>query len=480
MKTQSPLIFYLRILLVSLFIVFLDLGPRPHAAAKLQVGFNQSITRGDLLTASQNLADVAKYYPWRYELNLKAGQYAFEAGDPKAAIRYLERPGTISLLNLDYMILLGDAYNQSGEPFMAEAIWKRVTELSDSSQAYERLVNLDLQRKDYPSAVNDLQKLLSINSSAIHLNYQIGSLYAATDPLKALPFLNQAVDLDSTHASQAQALYDKIRTANLFDEPAYTFLISGRELANWGEWDLAAEAFHHAIDLKPGYAEAWAFLGEARQQMAIQETGSVSHAGLSELARALQLDSNSILANTFMGLYWERQEDYSQAQIFLEQAIALSPNDPFLYSELGNILAKAGDLPAAQSYYQTAIHLSPQDPLFYRLLAEFALQYQIQIREIALNAARQAITLNPDDANSLDVMAQVMLMLQDYHSAERFSLHALKTDPGFDLAYLHLGMAYIYLEEPDLARHWLSLAETVSPDSWTAAQAKRMLNYYFP
>lgn len=480
MKTEISPSIYLRVILISFFIAFLGLGPRPHAVSKLLISAKQSIDNEDWLTASQNLAGAAQYYPWRYDFNLEAGRFALEAGDPSAAIQYLERPGTVSHLTIDDLIVLGDAYNQSGAPFMAEAIWKRATELGDSSQAYERLADLYLQRKDYPAAVDNLQKLLFLNPSNTHLYYQIGSLYAAIDPVKALPFLTQAVETDPTNASQAQALYDKIRTAELFDEPAYTFLISGRQLANWGQWDLAVEAFQHAAAIQPIYAEAWAFLGEARQQMAIQDTGSVTDVGYPELVHALKLDANSILANTFMGLYWERQEDYSQAQIYLERAIASSPNDPFLYSELGNILAKAGDLPSAQSAYETAIRLTPRDPLFYRLLAEFALQYQIQIRELALPAARQAINLDPNDASSLDVMAQVMIMLRDYHSAERFSLNALQADPGFASAYLHLGITYIYLEEPDLARRWLSLAETVNPNSWIASQAERMLDYYFP
>jgi tetratricopeptide (TPR) repeat protein len=194
----------------------------------------------------------------------------------------------------------------------------------------------------------------------------------------------------------------------------------------------------------------------------------------------MQLDANSVLVNTLMGLYWERQQDYSNAQLYLEHAISLSPDDPYLYSELGNILSKGGDLPAAQSVFEAAIQVSHQDPLFYRLLAEFALENQIQIRELALPAARQAVILDRSDSNSLDLMAQIMLFLQDYRSAERFSLNALQADPGFAPAYLHLGMSYVYLGESELARQWLGLAESVDPNSPSAAQAKRMLAYYFP
>ena len=480
MKTDSPLYFYLRILLVSIFIALLGLTPAPHAAGTLLANAYQSITAGDLQNAAKNLASAASYFPWRVDLNLEAAHYAFQAGDPKSTIEYLERPGTISQLTPDDLIMLGDAYNQSGNSPMAEAIWKHVTELGDSIPATQRLVDLYLQRKDYASTASYSQKLLFLNPSNVHLYYQIGLLYAVTDPVKALPFLTQAVEIDSANALDAQVLHDKIRTANLFDEPAYTYLIIGRQLANFGEWEFASAAFQHAVSLRPGYADAWALLSEAHQQITLQETGLASDVGLPELELAIQLDGSSILVNTLMGLYWERQEDYSQAQQYLEHAIASSPDDPYLYAELANILSKAGDLPAAQSAYESAIQLTPQDPLFYRQLAEFAMENQIQIRELALPAARQAILLNPRDASSLDVMAQVMLMLQDYHSAERFSLSALQSDPEFSTAYLHLGTAYLYLGESSLARKWLGLAETVDPDSWVAAQAKRLIDFYFP
>jgi tetratricopeptide (TPR) repeat protein len=77
-------------------------------------------------------------------------------------------------------------------------------------------------------------------------------------------------------------------------------------------------------------------------------------------------------------------------------------------------------------------------------------------------------------------MAQVLLMLEDYHSAERFSLRAMQADPNYYPAYLHLGIAYLYLGNPETAHQWLSLAETFAPDSWISEQASRLLSYYFP
>jgi tetratricopeptide (TPR) repeat protein len=463
-----------------LIIAFLGLAPHPHVPGKLLEDASQAIAHGDPGVAATNLANAAEYFPWRYDLNLIAGRLAMQAGDSEATIQYLERPGTISQLSPDDLILLGDAYSQSGDTLMAEAIWKHASEVGDSMLANQRLAALYLQRQDYPSAIQALENLLIEDPTDVSLYYQIGAFYAITDPGKALPFLAQAEAMDAENATHAQMLHDKIRTASLFDEPSYTLLIVGRQLANWGKWDLAAKAFQNAIILRPDYADAWALMGETRQQIELSKTGANSRSGYYELDHALQLDPTSTLANTFMGLYYERQEEFSQAQIYLMQAIASSPEDPYLYAELASILAKIGDLPAAQLAYESAIHLAPQEPLFYRLLAEFAMRHQIQIRELALPAIRQAIKLDPSNANTLDVMAQAMLMLQDYHSAKRYAQSALRSDPEFASAYLHLGTAYLYLGESDLAHHWLQLAETVNPDSWIAAQAKRMLEYYFP
>jgi tetratricopeptide (TPR) repeat protein len=479
-KTEIPLQIYLRILLLSILIALLGISPAPHTANALLQNARQSIAIGDFQNSATNLAAAASYYPWRVDLNKEAAQYALQANDPQSAIRYLERPGTVSRLNTDDLILLGDAYNQDGDPFMAQSIWKHVTTLVDSIPAYQRLADFYTQQQDYASAADMLQKVLSLNPSVIDLYYHIGLLYSITDPTKALPFFAQAEQIDPSNAQKAEDLYAKIRTANLFDEPAYTLLLVGRQLAYWGEWDLALVAFQHAVSLNPGYADAWAFLAEALQQVALQKTGIITYEGLPDLQLALQLDPNSILAHTLMGLYWERQADYPQAQQYLQDAIVLSPEDPFLVSELGNILSKAGDLPAAQSAYQAAIQLAPDDPLFYRQLAEFAMQNHIQIRELALPAARQAIMLDPRDAGSLDVMAQVMLILLDYHSAERYSLEALQSDPKFSPACLHLGLAYLYQGKSALAQQWLGLAESVDPGSWVSAQASRFLDYYFP
>jgi len=296
------------------------------------------------------------------------------------------------------------------------------------------------------------------------------------DPDLSLAYLAQAAELDPALRPAALELQRKIRTATLFEEPAYTFTAAGRVLATLNEWPLAEAAFLRATELRPDYAEAWAFLGEARQH----STSTSVHAGLFELNQALSLDPSSVTANLLMGIYHQRLGNHLQAINYIQVTIAVEPTNPLLHAELANALAQQGDLPAAQASFEDAILMAPDDPLFYRLLAEYALDHQIQIREVALPAARSAVILAPADPSSLDLLGRTLLTLGDLLTAERLLLEALTVDSQFASAHLHLGMVFVQRGEMELGRQEFDLAETLGSGTLTATQAQRFLAYYFP
>ena len=476
--TNRPWGFFLRPILAVILIGLLNLAPRSHSYHDALDKARLALEHNDLTHAVGHIEEAAEETPWRTDLPLLAARYALQSGNPHQAIQILEQPRVASQLSPANLILLGDAYQQSGNVLMAAAIWQHVAKLSPSPEIYQRLASYHQARRDFPAAIQDLHQLLQYNPADASLNYRLGLLYATQDPESGLAYLAQAAELDPNLASSALELQRKIRTATLFDEPAYTFTAAGRVLAMLDEWNLAEAAFLKSVQLRPDYAEAWAFLGEARQH----STSSISlkYPGLPDLQMALSLDPDSIAANLLMGLYCSRQGDYQLATRYIQTTIALEPDNPLLHAELANTLALQGDLPAAQAAYQHAISLAPDDPFFYRLLAEFSLTYHIQIREIALPAARTAVILSPQDPRALDILAQALLYLEDTLNAERFLLQALAIDPLYAPAHLHLGLVYIQRGEMERGRQELDLAGSLGSDSRTAAQAQRFIDYYFP
>lgn len=471
-----------RALLLGLLISLIGISARPHQIDQAFLHTKQSLEIGRSDQAALYLRKIAEYFTWWPNLWLYAGRYAVQGSEPESAIDYFKHYGSLNDLTIKDQILLGDAYLQSGDLFAAERILKNIADNHVSTEEiYRRLAEIHRRQDNILALTEDLKSLFSIRPNNANLAYELGLLLSTQEPELALTYLEQAAQLDPSFSESAYKLQREIITARLAEEPAYTFLTAGRRLASMNEWKLASQAFHQAARTRPDYAEAWAFLGEAKQHL--EDMGSELNSyppGLSELETALQINPNSITANILMGIYWQRQNQYDQALNYVQIASDLDPSNPMLYAELAAVMAKTGDLEHAQEQYERAIELLPGDPTYWRLLAEFSLHYQLQVRQIALPAARRAVILSSDDPLPLDVLGQVLVILGDNLNAERYLRRALEVDKEYAPAHLHLGIVYMNRGENDRARAHFDLAKHVASNSWTYEQAQRLISYYFP
>jgi tetratricopeptide (TPR) repeat protein len=468
-----------RLLLLLVLIPLLGLSTLPHTASLNLKNAYQAMRNGFTHQASGQLAKAAAQLPGRDDLWESAGRYALQGDDPQNAILYLQyairqKPSAARL------ILLGDAYQKSGDLHAAILAWEGAIQAGgDASQIYSNLWQAQKQVGDYSSAIQSLKALLQTQSGDIKMTFQLALLLATQQPEAALPYLAQTADSNSSFKTEANTLSQAINRALVENDPAYTLLVAGRALATNNYWDLAIQAFHQACTQRPDYAEAWAYLGEALQHQPF-EAGAPQDDGLAELQKALVLDPRSLVANTFLGLYWQRHQENGQALQAFQTAASLDPQNPIFQAEIGNTLAQMGNLAEAQSAYQEAISLAPNDPGYQRQMAAFSLKYEYQLHQLALPAARQAVILSPNDAASLDLMGQVLFKLNDLTDSRRFFERALQANNQYAPAHLHLGLLLLYQSEPQRAYQELTLARTLDPNGQTAKQSERLLQTYFP
>ncbi|MBC8496362.1 MAG: tetratricopeptide repeat protein [Anaerolineales bacterium] len=472
-----------RILGLLILISLLGIAPRPHAVRR---GFElaRQAQSANSLQAAEELARLAEYLPWRGELWEEAGHYAMASDAPPEAIPYFTKALAADILSVSGYLALGDAYLLSDDIDSAIKTWETINEkFTPSEESLTRLAEAYLTKDDYDGTINILKELLDLQSSNLHpptsntqspisnIYYDLGILLAAHQPESAPPYLLQAAERDPDVETLARELAFVIQRALPKDEPAYTFLVAGQKFAQHNQWAHAAHAFLRATQIRPDYAEAWAYLGEACQQI----ENPPPEAGFTELEHALALDPASLAANTFMALYWQRREDPQLAQEYLQTAADLDPHNATLQIHLGEMWARGGDLSTAQTFYEKAIELDPYDSASYQALAEFCIRYNLDLHEIALPAARQALSLAPNNPASLDVMGQILFRLGDYLNAERFYLQALENDERYPPTHLHLGLLYTLQDQPALARSHLSLAITLAPNTPTADHARRLM-----
>lgn len=468
----------LRILLVLILTPLLGLGIQPHFASRALRRAQHALDSGMNLAASQHLALAARQLPARPELWEQAGSLALQSGDPQSAVQYLEQAANQGL-TVAGQLALGDAYLQSGDPASALRVWDNLArqDVPDPA-ALVRLFTTYLGLGNYPDAITSLQTLTSILPENAEYHYQLGLLIATQDPEAALAYFARAAELDPGLSDRVRGIQRDILASRLGEDQAYTLLGAGRSLAKLEEWNYAAEAFRNAAELRPDYAEAWAYLGEALQHIPAEEHSQT--AGLEELQKSLELEPDSISANTFLALYWQRQGRHDLALEAIQSAVATAPDNPILQVEMGNTLALQGQLQSAYQAYLQAIQLAPQDARYYNYLVEFSLKYEYNTLEIALPAARRALLIAPDDPASLDCMGQVLMQLEDFVNAERFLLSAIQRDSTYAPAHLHLGMLYLLRDQPDLAYPYLTQAVTLAPVGATGMQAQQLLQSAIP
>jgi tetratricopeptide (TPR) repeat protein len=426
-------------------------------------------------SASTTYSEAAAHYwnaaqriPWRadlYELSGHASYYAAQYSRAEAAY---QRAFQRNALSPDGWVAWGDVIYLNNEPQRAAQIWEQALAHDDPSEnLYSRLSQVYKQNGDYGRAAQYLQRYVSLHPQDASAHYRLGLLLTLTDPDRALSELISASQLDPQLDPAVQALRSALNLASLENAPSARLVLTGRGLGLVQEWELARLAFESAIAADEMNAEAWAWLGESKQQSA--QDGSV------ELEQALKLDPNSSTVRGLRGLYFQRTGNHRSALIEFQAAAALDDQNPAWQVSIGETYSKLGDLIRALDAYQSATKLAPGDANYWRLLALFCAQNNVNIESVGVPAAQKAVVLASDDAAALDLLGWLLQLDARYAESERMLLRALATDPQNASAHFHLGLLYLQTEERVLAReHFVTARDLGSPE------AEAILAQYFP
>ena len=423
--------------------------------------------------AAGYLRQAVQYEPWRSELWFQIAGLELQAGNPANAITAFEQASRVSSLSPDQQQSLGEAYLAAYDPASAERVWQALIQSGQASpDTFKLLADTQWQAGDFSGAQQTLTAWLAAQPGNAETAFRLGLLLVADHPQQALPYFQEAASHDSSLQPQVDSIRQALSLADLKDDPSYRQVLIGRSLGSLGYWDLAAQSFNRSTELNPGYAEAWAFLGEAYQHL--------DKDGYPKLQKAQQLAPDSITVQALLALYWRRQGHPEKALPALQAVAAAEPIQGAWQIELGTTLADIGKINEALPYFQHAVALEPGSAPYWEILAQFCITNELDLRTLGLPAARQAVLLAPRDPAALATMGWSMYALGDMQEAERFYLRALQADPDFAFAHLHLGQVYLQEKQFPLAYQHLHKALDLSknqPDIHLMAQ--RLLQQYF-
>ena len=446
-------------------------------AAPVLFSAQADIRRADSALAASRPLDAAADYEhasmlllWRADLSERAGNAFFAGGDLSNAVRLLSRTDSLSATGWRN---LGDAYFQL-ERFddSARAYQRGVDAHGADASLYRGLALAYNAQGDLEAEAAALQNYVALDDTDAAIRHRLGLLLSIFDPENALPELLASAELDETYDSEVQTMRSALNLASIESNEADRFIAVGRGLGLVSEWRLAREAFRRASLADGSNAEAWAWMGEADQHL--------GQDGSEALERAVVLNPFSANVRALYGLYWKRQNEPQKALAQFQWAAAIEPENPAFQAALADAFVFAGDLPSALAAYIRTAELAPTEVSYWRMLAIFSAQYSFQVREVGIPAAQQVLALAPDEASSFDLLGWTYLAADITGLAEGNLKAALRLDPDYVPAHLHLGMTYLQMNQLEDARLHLIQAQRLAPESAEGQQAAQLLQLYFP
>jgi len=462
------------IALAGIAFIILSLSPTPiNRAVDNQILMAKiAATSGKPDAALEHLEDVLNFYPDNVRYRTSAGEIAFAIGDYRRALHHFkllagghDGKRGITCLMADLYLHLDDTeqaleYWESSEqncPAFEQTLFELAQDLAEGGNLEE--------------AEEILQTLIQSRPLDSDLQFLLGMIVATHDPEKALASLRLADDLSNNNLL-AQKLFRVIEDARAADQVAYSLASVGQYFASNGYWMFSVRALQNAIAIQPDYADAYAYLGLARDQ--------VGENGIVELLKAVELAPEKVIPHLYLGMHWQLKNNFDMAFNEFERAAELDPMNPAVAAQIGAVYEAKGDINTAIQAYRAAAEMDPQDFSFWLLLALVSLENEFQVAEIALPAARNAVALNPDNPAALDALGYSYYLLEDFNFAETFIHRSIQLDPVSAISQYHLGLLKSIQNEPMAAIAAFTMAYQLDPEGDVGTRAKRALETISP
>ncbi|HTP35441.1 MAG TPA: tetratricopeptide repeat protein [Candidatus Acidoferrales bacterium] len=322
-------------------------GPGTPAEVQLELGLS-SLAKGDLKAADAAFSESLKLNPGLVGSMIGKASVAVQKGDTKEAESYFQQalaksPQDPAVQRSWSRYLISQ--RRFGE---AESSLKKAIAMAPKQAAvsYTELGNLYLINMNKPAdAMRSYRSALALDSSFAEAHYGLGSAMATTG--------------DYTHAEAEFTAAEKV-------VPTDPMPVQARGVAQMMEknYSGAVQSFTRALALRPDQIPWLMARAEAYEAL-----GSPNNA-LKDYQGCVRVDQKYSPAYVKIGVIYQTQNRFADAQKAYESAIAADPKQVFAYNNMAFGLAERKErLDDALKFANKAVELEPQAPQYRDTLA---------------------------------------------------------------------------------------------------------------
>ena len=298
--------------------------------------------------------------------------------------------------------------------------------LKSTEEMYQDIQPL-VENEWYEAAISALGKLLESYPEFPPALSDLGALYYKIgDKEKALTHNERAVQLDPANfvfkknlanfyyveqgrVEDALKLYTDVLAMNPRD--IETLLIAGHICVSLKQFEDAGVFYQRVLEIEPGNADAGQYL-EKLADIGQRETEPKTPEEIYQQIQPL-MEGN----------------DPQIVIEALEKLISTHPDFALAHNDLGVLNYSAGNKEKALGHYERAAHLQPGNITFKKNLADFYYVEQNRVED-ALKLYVDALTMNPEDVETLLITGHICVSLHQLDDAIEFYQRVLQIEPG--------------------------------------------------
>jgi tetratricopeptide (TPR) repeat protein len=268
---------------------------------------------------------------------------------------------------------------------------------------------------------------------------RLGTMCLESDPACAIEHFRSAADgPDQTVAVGAARLVLALYDVEEGNDPALAQTRLGDALFRHGDLELAQRHFEAAVELRPTYTEAHAYLGHVLSTLG-EEEQAVHH-----LEEAIALDPAYVLPRYFLGMHYVRKGWQITGRDILLEAHDVAPNDPAICAAVADTHLREGgpSLAIAERWLHAAVDRAPGDVRFHLLLAHFYVDYMVDPGQRGVAVAKVAVELAPESSEAHETLGWAYHLGGDSLAAVESLERARDLAPGRAQIYYRLGEVY--------------------------------------
>jgi tetratricopeptide (TPR) repeat protein len=267
------------------------------------------------------------------------------------------------------------------------------------SMASAMLVDIYLQEKNLPLAIEELRRFLKVTSLGVDTQTHMQETWAESYRLAEI--LHDNGELDAAAAQYLEMLHYRPEAADAHND-------YGNVLLAQGKVDLAAQEYREALQYDPKMATA-------HHNLAICLARHNDFDGaIAKFREALEMDPNEPHSRVFLGMALASKGDLDGAISEFNRAISEKPENAEAHAFLGHTLYLKKDSAGSIAELKRSLELDPNSAWVQNDLAwQYATSSDIRFRDYpaALTLARQAVdsSKTPNPAY-LDTLAEALLL----------------------------------------------------------------------